>query len=432
MFRSVVAGLLLLISGTVHAETLPVPLTLQHAIQVAEMQSNPAMQLADSKLEQVNARKDQLLSESGLNITAIAHLRAIEPSNISVDRTNNDSRAQLLAKKKLYDFGYTKARESAAQSDVDSQHWLTVDAKQKHLLDIIGKFNAVLVADKGYVLKNEQMTLAFLRYDKARDRHELGTVSDIDLMELENGYRVLLQERKVMEQKQRLTRKSLALALNRPDDPPSELFEPEVVWDRELPSLDAVLEKALSSNPSLQAARETVKSANRKLEAAQAKDNPVLHGEMSVSDYHRETGSTHKATAGVILEIPLYSGGKSKSDVALARASLREDQAKLRLIELAVRESVMELVLKLETLKADLQAQQVSEEYGELYMDKNRALYELEVASDFGDAVVRVSKVILKKLQTKLDFLYTEAQLAALQGQAITDIFKTVDNGKEK
>ncbi len=182
----------------------------------------------------------------------------------------------------------------------------------------------------------------------------------------------------------------------------------------------------------MQAARKAVNAANRKLEAAQAKDNPVLHGEMSVADYHRETGSTHKATAGLILEIPLYTGGASKSDIALARANLREAQAELRLIELAVRESVMELVLKLETLKADLQAQRVSEEYGELYMDKNRALYELEVASDFGDAVVRVSKVILKKLQTKLDFLYTEAQLAAIQGQAVTDIFKSVENGKAK
>jgi outer membrane protein TolC len=432
MFRSGITSLLLLIAGTVQAEALPVPLTLQHAIEVAEMQSNPAMQLADSRLDLVNARKELLLSESGLNITAIAHLRAVEPSDISINRTNNDSRAQLLAKKKLYDFGYTEARESAAQSDIQSQQWLTVDATQKHLLDIIDKFNAVLVADKGYVLKNEEMTLAFLRYDKARDRHELGTVSDIDLMELETAYRVLLQERKVMEQKQRLSRKSLALALNRPDEPPSELNEPEVVWEKELPSLDAVLEKALSSNPSLQAAREAVNSANRKLEAAQAKDNPVLHGEMSVADYHRETGSTHKAIAGLILEIPLYTGGKNKSDVALARASLREAQANLRLIELAVRESVMELVLRLETLKADMQAQQVSEEYGELYMDKNRALYELEVASDFGDAVVRVSKVILKKLQTKLDFLATEAQLAALQGQAVTDIFTAVDNGKTK
>ncbi|MBT8439758.1 MAG: TolC family protein [Gammaproteobacteria bacterium] len=432
MFRSGITSLLLLIAGTVQAEALPVPLTLPYAIQVAEMQSNPALQLADSKLDRVNARKEQLLSESGLNITAIAHLRAVEPSDFSINRTNNDSRAQLQAKKRLYDFGYTEARESAAQSDIESQQWLTVDARQKHLLGIIDKFNAVLVADKGYVLKNEEMTLAFLRYDKARDRHELGTVSDIDLMELENGYRVLLQERKVMEQKQRLTRKSLALALNRPDEPPSKLYEPEVVWEKELPSLDAVLEKALSSNPSLQAAREALNSANRKLEAAQAKDNPVLHGEMSVADYHRETGSTHKAIAGLILEIPLYTGGKNTSDVALARASLREAQANLRLIELAVRESVMELVLRLETLKADMQAQQVSEEYGELYMDKNRALYELEVASDFGDAVVRVSKVILKKLQTKLDFLATEAQLAALQGQAVTDIFTTVDNGKTK
>ncbi len=238
-------SLLLLVSAAIHAEALPVPLTLEQALQVAEQQTNPAMQLAASRFDQVDARKDLLLSESGLNVTAIAHLRAVEPSDMSIDRSNNDSRAQLLAKKRLYDFGYTRAREAAVQSEVESQHWLTIDAKQKHLLDVMNKFHAVLVADKGYVLKNEQMTLAFLRYDKSRDRHELGTVSDIELMELENGYRVLLQERKVMEQKQRLTRKSLALALNKPDDPPAELLEPGVAWDTDLPTLDAVLEKAL-------------------------------------------------------------------------------------------------------------------------------------------------------------------------------------------
>jgi outer membrane protein TolC len=427
-----IAALLLLITSTAYAEGLPVPLSLQHALQVADTDKHPAMQLADSKLEQLNAQKDKLLSDSGLSITAVGHLLAVEPSSISINRSNNDSRIQLLARKKLYDFGYSGARESAAQSDIDGQQWLTIEAQQAHLLDIMRKFNDVLVADKGYVLKNEEMTMAFLRHDKAKDRHELGTVSDIDLLELENGYRVLLQERKVMEQRQRLTRKILAVALNLPDDPPSELLEPDVVWDKGLPTIEAVLERALLSNPALQAAREAVKAANRKLEAAQSSGNPVLHGEMSVSDYKRETGSTHKATAGLILEIPLYTGGKEKSEVALARAGLRQAQAKLRLTELSVRESVMELVLKLETLKADLQAQQVSEEYGELYMDKNRALYELEVASDFGDAVVRVSKVIFKKLKTKLDFLYTEAQLAALQGVAVTEFFKTVDSGKTK
>ena len=44
------AALMMVVAGSVCAEGLPVPLSLEHALQVAEVQDNPTMQLADSQL----------------------------------------------------------------------------------------------------------------------------------------------------------------------------------------------------------------------------------------------------------------------------------------------------------------------------------------------------------------------------------------------
>lgn len=413
----IVSGAILLLASSVAAvEPLPQPLSLQQALQLSE--EHPNIQLAQIGVEKARAEADKISADYGVKVSATAYLTAVDPSDLAFyDRSNNDSKAFLRASKRLYDFGYGKARESAAENAVKSQQWQFLSQRQKHKLGVVEKFFDVLIADKTYVLENEVMTLAFLKYDKAKDHNELGRVSDIDLLELENIYREKLQQRTLAEQEQRLSRSRLAIALGRPDDLPADLVAPEVDWQKPLPTLEAVVDKSLSNNLELRTSRDAVMAAREKLIAAQSKHNPVIHGEMQLAEYNRETASTHPASAGLVLEIPLYTGGASKAEAAHARALLLEQETKLQAIELSIRHVALELLMQLDTLKKNLEALQISSDYSELYLDKNRALYELEVASDFGDAVIKVSQVILDRLQVSLDYALTEARLAALQGE---------------
>jgi outer membrane protein TolC len=205
--------------------------------------------------------------------------------------------------------------------------------------------------------------------------------------------------------------------MNRPNELPSELIKPDVDWKKPLPDLTTVIDTALQNNPALLAARSALTAAQQQAKASEYAGNPVIRGEMLLGEYERETASTHKASAGLVLEVPLYTGGRVDAEKARANANLMEKQAELRAMELAVREQAAEQLLLLDSLKADLEALQISEDYGELYLDKNRALYELEVASDFGDAVVRVSRVILNLLRSELNYALAEARLAALMGK---------------
>jgi len=405
----------LTISGhSYSSDALPQPLTLEQALSYSE--SHPNVQLARSGLELAKADVARVSADSGLKVQAEGYLTAIEPSDIAIDQSNNDSRLMLSARKRLYDFGYSTARESAAEKNLKSREWSYLDAHQKHRLNIVDKFFAVLVADKDYMYKDEVMTLAYLRYDKARDRHELGQVSDIDLLELENDYREKLQVRKLAETQQRLTRMRLAAALDRVSDLPAELVMPEVDWDKPLPALETVIDKALQDNLELRTARNALVAAKQQLTAAQAVGNPVIRGELSLGEYNRITGSRHPASASLVLEVPLYTGGESDAEAARARAEMLQYEARLQLVESSVRQAAVELLLELESLQADMQAQQVNSQYTELYLDKNRALYELEVASDYGDATVRVSDLMLKNTRTLLAFALAEFKLAALQG----------------
>ena len=405
----------LLISGhAFSSDALPQPLTLEQALSYSE--SHPNVQLARSGLELAKADMARVSADSGLKVQAEGYLTAIEPSEIAFDQSNNDSKLMLSASKRIYDFGYSTARESAAEKNLKSREWSYFDSHQKHRLGIASKFFAVLVADKDYMYKDEVMTLAYLRYDKARDRHELGQVSDIDLLQLENDYREKLQVRKLAETQQRVTRMKLAAALGRVSDLPADLVMPEVQWDKPLPSLESVVDKALQGNLELRTARNALAAAKQQLTAAQAVDNPVIRGEVNLAEYNRRSGSSHPASASLVLEIPLYTGGESQAEAARARAVMLEREAKLQLVESSVRQAAVELLLELEALQADLQAQQVNSEYTELYLDKNRALYELEVASDYGDATVRVSNLMLKNTRSLLAFALAEFKLAALQG----------------
>lgn len=409
---------------------LPQPLDLESALSIAVEGSNPAVRLAEARNAAASAQLLNVEADDDLTVKASAHLLAVEPSDLSVNRTNNDSRAILSARKKLYDFGRSDALEDAARKRIGASHKLMKNDLGQHQLQVARYFFDVLLADQENVLTHEEMTLAFLAWDKAKDRHELGKLSDLELLELENKYRIKLQRRKISEQKQKLSRRQLALALNRPNDPPSKLVSPDVNWQAELPTLDNVIEKALAGNARLKALQQHVDAAGQKLQAARLNNRPVLHGEMTIADYHRETGSTHQATAGLLLEIPLYTGGRTNAAVSIAQAERDQALAELQLAQLRLREEASSLLLTLDTLKADLLALQVSESYGEIYLDKNRALYELEVASDFGDAIVRVSEVALKKMQSELDYAYTRMALAVLQGESLGKFSEPINTGK--
>ena len=397
------------------ATSLPEPLTLQAALQLVD-EPHPQSIIASAEKDRNQAILQQQESANDWQASLYAQLRWVEPSDVAPDQSD-DHRASLFAKKILYDFGKTSSEIDAAQQDLLSSEIGVVRAKQKRILDIKQKFFNVLLADLEFYRYNEEMATEYVALDKLRQRKELGQVSDILISKQEVAYQKIRRLRALSQNKQRITRSQLALALNRPNNLPETVVMPELEEvKRPVPEVETVLEQVLQNNLAIKELRAKVEASRQRIAAARGKDNPVLRSELEVSKYTRQLGSSDKWRAGFVLDVPLWSGSVVDSAVAKATAEYNGLQAQLDKLELDTRQQVLELVLSLDNLRIQRDEAKAQLDYRELYLDRSRALYEMEVKTDLGDSMVRISEAQYRVLETNFAIAMIWSRLDALNG----------------
>lgn len=414
---------LLVVSSALAEEAapLPDPLTLGDALALARADL-PSVELAAAGRDASAAALAEAESITGVRLDLVGRLRAIDPSSLAPNRDPNDSSARVALSKRLYDFGYSDARRTAAEQAGSGSEWRHLDARQQARLDIMRSFFDVLVADLRYARDNEAMAGAYIDADRARDRHELKRLSDVELLRFEADYQTALHQRMLSQAQQRATRARLALAMGRPGELVSNLVRPagpDVA--AESPEYEALLAEVMQGNPVLQALRSEVEGARAAVDAARKDYGPVLSGELDAQTYNRKTNTTHPFGAALVLEVPLLSGGARDAAIAAAQAGLRSKSATLAATEHALREEVLDLWLRLDTLRLQIAGLKVRGDYRELYLDRSRALYELEVKTDLGDAMTEVSAWRLDTAEAEFDWIMTRARLDALAGRLLAE-----------
>jgi len=422
------------------AEPLPDPLTLEYALSLAD-EPHPELELAGAALDRARAGEQLVESRYKAHVGLEVALRAVEPSDVAreADPTNNDSWAKLRLGKRLYDFGRSEAAQSAAEQEVRSGEWAHLAARQQRRLDIMARYFDVILADLEYTKDNEAMAAAFVGFDKARDRNELGKVSDIRMLELESVYQAVRQRRSVSQARQRTARSRLAMALNRPGELSANLEVPALPWlEREPGELAALEQAAVDGNPRLQELRAQATAANQRVDAELARRKGELRGELQAAAYNRKFSNNNPFAAALVYEVPLLTGGTIDAEAARLRALAREKQALAAAEELAIRQAVLELWLELQSLRARADELEVRAKFRDLYLDRSRALYELEVTSDLGDAMAESSAVRLQTAENRFATALAWARLDALTGHLLqgelpgTDVQQGADSGATK
>lgn len=415
----IVCALLLLGTGSAMAadsQGLPEPLTLEYALSLADA-PHPDLELAKADIDAARADEAQAESATGWNARLEARARLVQPPPISPDQRHNDSRFGLIVSKDLYDFGRSDHSVEAAGYDVKSRSLLYFNARQQRRLDIMRRYFNVLLADLQYMRDNEDMAVVYVALDRLRDRQELGQVSDIQVLKKQAEYQRVREKRTQSENMQRATRVRLAIALNHPDDPPSTLAKPKMPWlKRKLPEVEELQKQALEHNPMLRALHAQLAAARERVAAKRAGDRPVLRGEAETFTYARQMGSYDKWQAGLILEVPLLSGGSVDAAVAKEQAEVYRLQARLAKTRMDIRQDVLDTWLSLHTLKTRRQADRAETDYRDLYLDRSRALYQMEVKADLGDSMVKISDAELEAARTDFKMGMAWARLDALTG----------------
>lgn len=133
-------------------------------------------------------------------------------------------------------------------------------------LEVLARFLDVLLADLAFSRYDEAMAVAYIQFDRASVRRELGQFSDLAVLELESTYQEILHERAASQIGQQFSRTLLAQALNRPGYLPRELLKPDLPpLPDPLPEAQALLDEALHQNGALRVRMEDASEADRQL-----------------------------------------------------------------------------------------------------------------------------------------------------------------------
>ncbi|WP_316366249.1 TolC family protein [Candidatus Thiodiazotropha sp. CDECU1] len=400
-------------------EPLPSPLTLEYALGLAD-HAHPERSLAEADLAQARALSEQAEADDDMRLSLTAELRVIEPSEIAVYDSRNDSLARLNLSKRLYDFGRTSHALEAAEAGLASRQWQLLQVRQQRRLNVMARFFDVLLADLEFARDNEALSIDYIRFDRARTRNELGKVSDVDMLELEATYQQALRRMTASRNRQRITRSQLAISLNRPLDLPAELESPQFEPLAELPEIEELVEKALRENPKRKLLQAELHAAKKQLQASEAEDNPVLRAELQAATYQRELGGRNPLTAALVFELPLYQGNRVMSGIAEQRAIVNRKQAELAAYELKLRQQLLDYWMELDRLKVEREGLLVTGDFRDLYLDRSRTLYELDMAADLGDSMSQIADVQLQRARNDYQIQLTHARIKALTGDLLS------------
>ncbi|MFW5954861.1 MAG: TolC family protein [Guyparkeria sp.] len=403
-------------------DPLPQPLGLDDVLSLP-LDSQYGVLAARSRYEQRVAERQLTQADNRPQLGINGRLRYVEPGDLAVENDQHDDhRAGLSLRQKLFDFGRQQDREAAAEARLDGERLALLGEEKRQRLALLRAYFDVLLADQRYQAINERMAILFIRYDRARDRQELGQTSDYDLARFERDYQEILLERARADAERRLTRRHLAELAGRPDQLPRELREPrlDALFEREVPAVGDLIETALAEDLHLNALRRKYDGSESDLATARSGNLPSLHAEVNADYYTREGATRDPFRAGVYLEFPLFRGGARNAEIGAAQAERMAVVAEMAEREAAVRRYATELVEMIRLQQSvGLSRMQAMENYADLNFARNQTLYQMEKATDLGDAMAEMSMAKFERMKTTYDLATRWAEYALLTNRSI-------------
>lgn len=391
------------------------PLTLDEALMTADA-PHPDLDMVQSDLAASIAERDQANSRQDFNLFFDGALRSGRQPG---EDWRADNAGRIVARKSLYDFGRTEQAIAAANQEVIAQQAAMVDARTARRLDLMARFFDVLLADLQYTADNEFMTVAYLVWDDARERFELGQISRSDLLQLEVRFQDWRERRDTSQRQLRSTRQKLAHAMNRPDNLPGELAAPALPGnERKVPEYPVLLQTTLQRNPALRALNARILASDALVAAIRAERRPALDAEVLGGAYSRSVDTRDRISAGVLFNVPLYSGGRIDARVARERAVRQRLLAQREKLKRDLGETVLATRDEIESLRNSARpAADKQIEFRDVALERSRAEYELEMKTNLGTSLAETQLAQVRRKRVEYRLALALARLDALAGE---------------
>ena len=395
-------------------------LTLDEAL-AAVSAAHPDRRVAESELALSRADREQAASRQDFSLFLDGSLRTGRRPD---DDWKPDNIGRIVARKPLLDFGRSSQAVAAADQEIAARQTALFNVENLRRIDIMARYFDVLLADQQYVVDNEFMTVAYLDWDKARERFELGIGSRPDLLRLEAFYQDWRERRSASLQRMRSTRQKLAHTIYRPSKLPTELVEPELKDNaRPLPEYESLLPWVIARNPRVLTLQAQAGAADARLAAVRAERNPTLDAEVIGGGYSRESTTRDELSAGLVFNIPLYQGRRVDARMERERAQKERSVAELEKLKLDLADTLLATLQEIEWLRdSGRPAADKQMEYRDWALERARAEYELELKTNLGSSMAETQAAQLRHKQVEYRLALALARLEALSGGSLPPV----------
>lgn len=395
-------------------------LTLEEALAAAAA-GHPDRRIAESDLAVARADRQQAASLQDFSVFLDGSLRTgLRPDG----DWQADHIGRIVARKPLLDFGRSGQGIAAADQEVTARQAELFNTESLRRIDIMARFFDVLLADLQYAADNEFLAVAYVSWDDAQDRFEVGQISQPELLRLETDYQDIRERRNASQQRMRSTRQKLAHAIYRPAQLPAELAEPELGDNaRPVPGYETLLPWVMENNPSVRAVEAQLVAADARLSAIRAERNPTLDAEVIGGRYSRESSTRDDVSAGLVFNIPLYQGARVDSRVARELALKERRAAELEKLRLDLADALLATLQEIEWLRGSSRAAADKQiEYRDWALERARAEYELELKTNLGTSMAQTQMALLRRKQVEYRLALALARLEALAGGSLPPV----------
>lgn len=407
-------------------QTLPDPLTLQQAMDLMD-DAHPSLLRAQAGELQARSAYLDAKSDYGLQAYLEAKLGYVEPNRHAALQQHDDHSLSLTLQKRLTDFGRQADRLQAAEAEQRGYALQYTNAQRQQRLNIIQRFFDVIEADLQAAWHSEAMQVEFLRLEDRIEQTDLEESSELERLRSDADYQASLALSNASESLQRSRRSMLAQSLNRPEALPSTLIHPELaVLERKVPEdANTLMAEALMNNAGLRGLQARLEAAQKNLQAARALDGPVLDAQGRLASRTRRLGGADEVQLGLVLTVPLSTGGRTQAEIMKSRAELLDLQAQRAALDLDIRQRVLELWQALQIGRYEHNRAQAEMELASMELEQSRILFEQEAASNLGDAMAKYTRAeyLVAVADHKLAMAWLK--LDAVLGRPI-DPFQTV------
>jgi len=355
--------------------------TLDQAIDYA-LANNPDLQIATERISQAEAQLGVALSAFYPQVTAkVGYEHSNDPAQVfsmivsqreysaSQDINNpgyrQNFRPEIIGKLSLFRGGQDYQNSKAAELGIDAAEFERSTVRNALIEAVTASYYAYLAAQEAQKVAKDSITAITSELNQTKLRHEAGTVLKSDVLSLE----VKLAEAQEAEIRAangiELAKTGIVTLLGLSTDQPfivasssSMLPEPKLTA-----SFNDLLDLAMTQRPEVKAAASKVEIAQAKLKIEQGAYLPKADAYVSYGQNSRAPGFSSgkdNVTAGVSVEMDLFSGLETKNRVSAAERKAAEARETERKTKLAIEQEVKVAFLKMEEALARLHVTEAS------------------------------------------------------------------------